>query len=42
LSAYEALEFGFIDEVITNEKTYDVKSLMDGFEDYYTKEVLKK
>ena len=42
LSAYEALEFGFIDEVITNDKTYDVKSLMDGFDDYYKKEVLDK
>ena len=43
LNAYEALDFGFIDEVINSENNrYDVKSLMDGFEDYYSKEVLNK
>lgn len=43
LNAYEALEFGFIDEIINSENNrYDVKTLMVGFEDYYTKEVLKK
>jgi len=42
LNAYEALEFGFIDEVITNDKTYDVSKLLTGFDEYYTKEVLKK
>jgi ATP-dependent Clp protease protease subunit len=43
LNAYEALEFGFIDEVINSENNrYDIKTLMTGFDDYYTKEVLKK
>lgn len=43
LNAYEALEFGFIDEIINSENNrYDVKTLMVGFDDYYTKEVLKK
>lgn len=43
LNAYEALEFGFIDEIINSENNrYDVKSLMDGFEDYYSNEVLNK
>jgi ATP-dependent Clp protease protease subunit len=43
LNAYEALEFGFIDEVINSENNrYDVKKLMDGFDDYYKKEVLNK
>jgi len=43
LNAHEALEFGFIDEIINSENNrYDVKSLMDGFEDYYSKEVLNK
>ena len=42
LNAYEAMDFGFIDEVITNDKTYDVSKLLTGFDEYYTKEVLKK
>jgi ATP-dependent Clp protease protease subunit len=43
LNAYEALEFGFIDEIINSENNrYDVKKLMIGFDDYYTKEVLNK
>ncbi len=42
LNAYEALEFGFIDEIITNEKTSTIKELLDGFDDYYQKEVLNK
>ena len=42
LNAYEAMDFGFIDEVITNDKTYDVSKLLTGCDEYYTKEVLKK
>jgi ATP-dependent Clp protease protease subunit len=43
LNAYEALEFGFIDEVINSENNrYDIKTLMSGFDEYYTKEVLNK
>ena len=42
LNAYEALEFGFIDEVITNDKTYNISNLLSGFDEYYQKEVLGK
>jgi ATP-dependent Clp protease protease subunit len=42
LNSQEALEFGFIDEVILSEKTSSIISLLDGFDDYYTKEILKK
>jgi ATP-dependent Clp protease protease subunit len=42
LNAYEALEFGFIDEVIESEKTSSIKDLLEGFDDYYNKEVLGK
>lgn len=42
LNSQEALDFGFIDEIITSEGTSTISSLMDGFEDYYNKEVLNK
>lgn len=42
LNSQEALDFGFIDEIILGEKTSSITSLMDGFDDYYTKEILKK
>jgi ATP-dependent Clp protease protease subunit len=42
LNSQEALEFGFIDEIITSEKGSSIVQLMDGFDDYYTKEILKK
>mgnify|MGYP000601166938 CR=1 FL=1 len=42
LNSQEALDFGFIDEIIVSDKTSSITTLMDGFEDYYTKEVLKK
>jgi len=38
----EALSFGLIDEVIGLDKDKSITTYMDGFEDYYTKEVLKK
>ncbi len=38
----EALEFGLIDEVIGLNKDKSITNYMDGFEGYYTKEVLKK
>lgn len=40
LTSKEALEFGLIDEIIGIENT-DSNSLLDGFDDYYKKEVLK-
>ena len=41
LNSQEALEFGFIDEIILSDKTSSITTLMDGFEDYYTKEILQ-
>ena len=42
LNSQEALEFGFIDEVIISDKTSSITSLLDGFDDYYNKEVFGK
>ena len=42
LNSQEALDFGFIDEIILSDKTSSITTLMDGFDDYYTKEILKK
>lgn len=42
MTSQEALDFGFIDEIILSEKTSSITSLMEGFDDYYTKEILKK
>jgi ATP-dependent Clp protease protease subunit len=42
LNSQEALDFGFIDEVITSEKGSSITQLMEGFDDYYSKEILKK
>lgn len=42
LNSQEALDFGFIDEIILGEKTTSITTLMEGFDDYYTKEILKK
>ncbi|MEN6290624.1 MAG: ATP-dependent Clp protease proteolytic subunit [Methanobacterium sp.] len=41
LNSQEALEFGFIDEVIITDKAKPITTYLDGFEDYYKKEVLK-
>lgn len=38
----EALKFGLIDEIVGINKDKSISNYMDGFEDYYTKEVLKK
>jgi ATP-dependent Clp protease protease subunit len=38
----EALNFGLIDEIVGLNKDRTITNYMDGFEDYYTKEVLKK
>jgi len=37
----EALEFGLIDEVIQSEGTKSITQMLEGFDDYYKKEVLK-
>ncbi len=42
LNSQEALDFGFIDEIILSDKTSSITTLMEGFDDYYTKEILKK
>ena len=36
----EALNFGLIDEVIGTDKNKNISSMLEGFEDYYKKEVL--
>jgi ATP-dependent protease ClpP protease subunit len=36
----EALKFGLIDEVIGVDKQTSISSMLEGFEDYYNKEVL--
>jgi ATP-dependent Clp protease protease subunit len=42
LNSQEALDFGFIDEIITSEGTSSITSLLEGFDDYYNKEVFGK
>lgn len=42
LNSQEALDFGFIDEVILTDKTSSIGSLLEGFDDYYNKEVFGK
>ena len=38
----EAKEFGLIDEVIKSEGTKSITEMLEGFDDYYTKEVMSK
>jgi ATP-dependent Clp protease protease subunit len=38
----EALKFGLIDEVIGLDKQDSISTMLEGFDDYYTKEILKK
>ena len=42
LNSQEALDFGFIDEVILTDKTSSIDSLLEGFDEYYNKEVFGK
>lgn len=42
MNSQEALNFGFIDEIIISDKTSSITKLMEGFDEYYTKEILKK
>ena len=39
-SSDEAMEFGLIDEVIGSEKNKSITNSLEGFDDYYKKEVL--
>lgn len=41
LNSQEALEFGFIDEIILSDKTSSITTLMDGFDEYYQREILQ-
>lgn len=40
LNSQEALDFGFIDEIVITDKSTPITGLLDGFEDYYQKEVM--
>lgn len=42
LNSQETLDFGFIDEIIITEKATPITTYLEGFDDYYTKEILKK
>ena len=42
LNSQEALDFGFIDEIILSDKTSSITSLLEGFDEYYNKEVFGK
>ena len=40
LNSQEALDFGFIHEIIITDKSTPITGLLEGFDDYYAKEVL--
>lgn len=42
LNSDESLKFGLIDEIIGLDKTPTISNHLEGFEDYYNREVLKK
>lgn len=42
LNSDEALKFGLIDEIIGLDKTSTISNHLEGFEDYYNREILKK
>lgn len=42
LNSQEALDFGFIDEIIITDKATPISTYLEGFDDYYTKEILNK
>ena len=41
-NSQEALEFGIIDEIIGSNKTDSMSKWLDGFDEYYKKEVINK
>jgi ATP-dependent protease ClpP protease subunit len=42
LNSDESLKFGLIDEIIGLDKTPSISQHLEGFEDYYNREILKK
>ena len=42
LNSQEALDFGFIDEIIITDKSTPITNFLEGFDDYYNKEILKR
>jgi ATP-dependent Clp protease protease subunit len=42
LNSDESLKFGLIDEIVGLEKTTSISKQLEGFEEYYNKEILKK
>lgn len=40
LNSQEALDFGFIDEIIITDKSSSITTLMEGFDEYYQREVM--
>jgi ATP-dependent Clp protease, protease subunit len=42
LNSQEALDFGFIDEIIITDKSTPITNYLEGFDDYYNKEILKR
>ena len=42
LNSDEALKFGLIDDIIGLDKTSTISNYLEGFEDYYNREILKK
>jgi ATP-dependent Clp protease protease subunit len=42
LNSDESLKFGLIDEIIGLDKTPNISNHLEGFEEYYNKEILKK
>lgn len=42
LNSDEALKFGLIDEIVGLDKTPSISNQLEGFEDYYKREILKK
>ena len=42
LNSDESLKFGLVDEIIGLDKTPSISNYLEGFEEYYNKEILKK
>ena len=42
MSAEESLKYGIIDEIIGSNKTDSMSKWLDGFDEYYKKEVINK
>lgn len=42
MNSQEALDFGLIDEIVVSEKGSSITQLMEGYDEYYMREILKK